>query len=138
MTPYTLALGYFLTAIVFFGLDMIWLGYLAKDLYRKYLGHVLSPQVNWAAAGIFYLLFIAGIFLFVILPALEKGSLMRACIMGCLFGLVTYATYDLTNLATMAQWPVKIVVIDILWGMFLVGTVSAAGYKILLALGYSS
>lgn len=134
----TLGLGYLLTALVFFGLDMIWLGFLAKDLYRKHLGQLLSPQVNWIAAGIFYLLFIAGIFAFVILPAVEKGSWTRALVMGGLFGLVTYATYDLTNLATMANWPVRIVIIDLLWGMFLVGTVSAAGYKILLWLGYQS
>ena len=131
-----LILGYVLTALVFFFVDMIWLGYVAKDLYRKHLGNFLSPEVNWKAAILFYLLFIAGIFVFVILPAVEKNSWMRALVMGGLFGLVTYATYDLTNLATMAQWPVKIVIIDMLWGVVLVGTVSAAGFKILMWLGF--
>lgn len=131
-----LIIGYVLTALVFFGLDMVWLGFLAKDLYRRYLGAFLSQQVNWVAAGIFYLIFIAGIFLFVILPAVEKGSWTRALVMGGLFGLVTYATYDLTNLATMVQWPVRIVIIDLVWGVVLVGAVSVAGFKILTWLNF--
>ena len=92
---------------------MVWLGIIAKDLYRKYLGSFLSDQVNWPAAIIFYLLFIVGIFIFAILPAVEKDSLIRAVILGALFGFFTYATYDLTNLATLKNWPLNIVFIDI-------------------------
>lgn len=98
-------LVYLLTAGVFFALDMLWLGLVAKNFYQRHLGHLLSERVNWAAAIIFYLLFIVGIFIFCIVPAAEKGSLGRALLLGALFGFFTYATYDLTNLATLKQWP---------------------------------
>ena len=103
---------------------------MAKDLYRKHLGGFLSDQVNWSAAFIFYALFIVGIFIFAILPAAEKNSLGYAVVYGALFGFFTYATYDLTNLATLKNWPLKIVFIDIIWGSVLTGTVAAAGYWI--------
>jgi uncharacterized membrane protein len=125
-----LAISYFLTFIVFFAIDMVWLGFLAKDLYRKHLGSFLSDQVNWTAAIVFYLLFITGIFVFVILPAVEKNSLARAIGLGAFFGLITYATYDLTNLATLKNWPLTIVFIDLAWGAVLTALVSAAGYGI--------
>ena len=125
-----LLLAYLLTAVVFFAIDLTWLGFIAKDLYRKYLGGFLSDQVNWTAAFIFYALFIVGIFIFAILPAAEKNSLTHAAIYGALFGFFTYATYDLTNLATLKNWPLTIVFIDIIWGSILTGTVAAAGYWI--------
>ena len=125
-----LLLAYLLTAIVFFAIDLTWLGWVAKDLYRKYLGGFLSDQVNWTAAFIFYALFIVGIFIFAILPAAEKNSFSHAVIYGALFGFFTYATYDLTNLATLKNWPLTIVFIDIIWGSILTGTVAAAGYWI--------
>ena len=125
-----LILAYLLTALVFFAIDLTWLGLIAKNLYRKYLGGFLSDQVNWTAAGIFYALYIVGIFVFSILPAVEKNSWIHAIIMGAAFGFFTYATYDLTNLATLKNWPVTIVYIDILWGTILTGLVAAAGYWI--------
>lgn len=125
-----LIISYALTAIVFFAVDMVWLGFIAKDLYRKYLGGFLSDKVNWVAAFIFYGLFIVGIFYFAILPAFEKNSVSRAILNGVLFGFFTYATYDLTNLATLKDWPLPIVFIDIVWGMLLTGLVSTAGYYI--------
>lgn len=129
--PFTkLALSYLLTAVVFFAIDIVWLGFIAKGLYRRFLGNFLSDQVNWMAAGIFYLLFIAGIFIFAILPALEKESWRHALLYGVLFGFFTYATYDLTNLATLKNWPLPIVFIDIAWGMVLTGSVALAGYFI--------
>ncbi len=130
MTPYKLILSYFLTALVFFAVDMVWLGFIAKGFYRKHLGGFLSDQVNWTAAIVFYLLFIVGIFIFVILPAIEKGSLLRAIGLGAFFGIITYATYDLTNLATLKNWPILIVMVDIAWGAVLTAIVSAAGYGI--------
>jgi uncharacterized membrane protein len=123
-------ISYLLTTLVFFALDLLWLGILAKGVYRKYLGIFLSDQVNWTAAIIFYLLFIIGIFIFAILPAVEKGSLRNAIVLGALFGFFTYATYDLTNLATLKGWPLPIVLIDITWGSFLTASVSAAGFTI--------
>jgi uncharacterized membrane protein len=125
-----LFMAYGLTFLVFLAIDLVWLGFVAKDLYRRQLGTLLSEQVNWAAAIIFYLLFVAGVFIFSILPAIEKQSLQHAIVLGVLFGFFTYATYDLTNLATLKGWPLKIVFIDIIWGMVLTGTVSTAGFFI--------
>lgn len=125
-----LLLSYLLTFIVFLVIDLTWLGFIAKDLYRKYLSGFLTNQVNWTAAIIFYLLFIIGIFIFTILPAVEKNSLTSAILLGALFGFFTYATYDLTNLATLKGWPLKIVFIDITWGTILTALVSTAGFYI--------
>jgi len=116
--------------MVFFAIDLLWLGVIAKDLYNKYLGDFLADKVNWSAAIIFYLLFIVGIFIFSILPAVEKDSVAKAIIYGALFGFFTYATYDLTNLATLKNWPINIVFIDIIWGSFLAATTSLAGFYI--------
>jgi uncharacterized membrane protein len=123
-------LCYLLTTVAFFAVDMTWLGLVAKDLYKKQLGGLLSDQINWGAAVIFYLLFIVGIFIFVIFPAIEKNSFLHAVLMGAFFGLITYATYDLTNYATMKDWPLTIVFIDLAWGSFLTSAVSVVGYYI--------
>ena len=121
---------YLLTLPVFFGIDMLWIGVLAKGFYRNNLGHLLRPDINWAAALIFYLLYIAGILIFATLPALEKQSLRQAVVMGALFGFFAYATYDLSNLATLKDWPVNVVFVDILWGMVLTACVAAASFFI--------
>jgi uncharacterized membrane protein len=105
-------------------------------LYRRQLGSLLSENVNWPAAIIFYLFFVAGVFIFSIYPAFEKQSLQHAIILGALFGFFTYATYDLTNHATLKGWPLKIVFIDILWGMVLTGSVSTAGFFIIKKLSH--
>ena len=130
MTLPRLLAGYVLTALVFFAIDLVWLGVVARGLYRRYLGDFLADQPNWTAAIIFYLLFIVGILVFAVMPALERHSASHALLYGALFGLFTYATYDLTNLATLQGWPLGIVFIDIAWGMALTGTVALAGYGI--------
>ena len=107
---------------------------IGKNIYQKYLGHLLG-DVNWAAAIIFYLLFIVGIFIFCILPAVEKDSFTHALLYGALFGFFTYATYDLTNLATLEGWPASIVPVDVAWGTGFVAAVSYAGYRVLAWLG---
>lgn len=122
---------YLIAFVVFFTIDLIWLGVVAKKLYRDHLGFLLSPNPNWAAAIAFYLLFIIGIIFFVINPALEKESLRYALFAGLFFGFITYATYDLTNLATIANWPLKITIIDLIWGSTLCGLVSVITYTIL-------
>ena len=122
--------SYVLTMVVFFAIDLLWLGVIAKNFYGRHLSDFLAEQVNWTAAIVFYLLFIVGIFIFVIIPSYEKQSYLHAIIYGALFGFFTYATYDLTNLATLNNWPVKIVVVDIIWGMVLTATVSVSGYFI--------
>jgi uncharacterized membrane protein len=128
-------LSYLLTTVVFFAIDLVWLGLIAKNLYRKYLGDLLSDKVNWGAALLFYLLFIVGIFLFVIIPAIEKQSAIRALLLGAIFGLITYATYDLTNYATLKGFPLNVVIIDLIWGTILTATVSLAGYYITKQVG---
>ena len=119
---------YVVTAIFFFAIDILWLGVIAKNFYNRHLGRFFRERVNWTAASIFYSLYILGIMIFAILPGISLASLGRTVILGVLYGLFTYATYDLTNLATLKDWPVKIVVVDILWGMLLCGLVSAGGF----------
>lgn len=121
---------YLLTLPVFFGIDMLWIGVLAKDFYRNNLGHLFRENINWAAALIFYFLYIIGILIFATLPALEKQSLGRAVLLGALFGFFSYATYDLTNFATLKDWPLKVTVVDMIWGMVLTASVAAASYLI--------
>ena len=123
-------LSYLLTATVFFALDLLWLGWLGRGIYQRHLGELMAEQVNWYAAIGFYLIFIVGIYLFAILPAVDNGSLRHALIYGALFGFFTYATWDLTNLATMKGFPAGIVPIDMTWGTILTGTVATAGYFI--------
>ncbi|MCF7932430.1 MAG: DUF2177 family protein [Acholeplasmataceae bacterium] len=112
--------------VVFFAIDMIWLGLIAKNLYQREIGHLLKKDVNWTAAIIFYLVFIGGLVLFVLMPAVQKNidqgfgpGLLHALIFGALLGFLTYATYDLTNLATLKDWPLRITLIDLSWGTFL-------------------
>ncbi|HNS57012.1 MAG TPA: DUF2177 family protein [Smithellaceae bacterium] len=124
--------SYLLTAVIFFALDIVWLGFVAKNIYAKYLGHILKSQFNLVAGGIFYLIFIAGILIFAVYPAVNKNSFTTAVVLGALFGFFTYATYDLTNLATLKDWPLIISLVDIAWGSFLTGVVSASGYFIVL------
>lgn len=121
---------YVITALIFFAIDILWLGVIAKNFYSRHLGRFFRERVNWTAASIFYSLYILGIMIFAILPGVSYASLARTVLLGVLYGLFTYATYDLTNLATLKDWPVKIVVVDILWGMVLCGFVSAGGFLV--------
>jgi uncharacterized membrane protein len=123
-------LVYLITVPIFFIIDLVWLGVVAKGFYQKHLGYLMRPQINWAAAILFYLLFIIGIVLFAVRPALELQSPMRALVYGALFGFFAYATYDLTNLATVRDWPVIVTVIDLIWGTVLCGAVALGSYVI--------
>ena len=119
-----------LTLLIFFITDLIWLGVLAKGFYGKNLKHLLSPNVNWTAAVLFYLMYIAGILIFAVIPALKIDSLSRAATWGALFGFFTYATYDLTNMALLKDWPLNIVVVDIVWGVILCTTVATLSFYV--------
>jgi len=121
---------YLLTIPVFLGIDMLWLGFIAKGFYRNNLGHLLRSDVNWYAALVFYLLYIGGILIFATMPALEKKSLYQAIVLGGLFGFFAYATYDLTNRATLKDWPLNVVIVDITWGVVLTASVAAASFLI--------
>ncbi len=119
---------YLATLVAFFAIDMVWLGLVARSFYRRHLGFLLAPNPNWLAAIIFYLLFILGILLFVVLPGLKGNSLRTTLLYAALFGLITYATYDLTNLATVKNWPVLVTVVDLIWGTVLSVAVSWVGF----------
>jgi len=128
ITPAKALIVYLITVPVFFALDLLWLGILARDFYQRHLGYLMRPQVNWVAAISFYLLFIIGIVIFGIKPALEAQSPFRALVYGALFGFFTYATYDLTNLATVRDWPFVVTAVDLAWGTALCGGVAWISY----------
>ena len=119
---------YLATLVVFFAVDMLWLGVISATFYKKHLGYLMAPDVNWAAALVFYCLFILGILVFVVIPGLTDNALPMMLVKAALFGLITYATYDLTNLATVKDWPMIITLVDLAWGMILTTLVSLAGY----------
>ncbi len=125
-----LILSYFLTTVVFFIIDIAWIGGFAKKFYWGNMGSLLKDDINWAAALIFYLLYIVGIFVFAIIPAVDNDSLKTAIIYGGLFGFFCYATYDLTNLATMKGFPMKVAIVDMIWGVILTSSVAIAGFYI--------
>jgi uncharacterized membrane protein len=118
---------------VFMVIDLIWLGVIAAPFYRNQIGFLMAKNVNWVAAVLFYIIFIIGMVVFVIQPALTAQSLSTAILLGALFGLVTYATYDLTNLATLEGWPMTLVVVDIIWGTTLSVLVSSITYILMNA-----
>lgn len=109
-------------------LDFVWLGYIAKKLYYGEMGAILLEKPNMVAALLFYVVYVIGVVVFVINPALVKDSLLYAAGYGALFGLVAYATYDLTSLAVVKGFSVKVVVIDLLWGMALTAVVSSVAF----------
>lgn len=115
-------------------LDYIWLGFIAKKLYYAEMGKLLLDKPNMGAALAFYLIYVVGVLVFVVNPALAKDSWQYALGMGALFGLVAYATYDLTNLATIKDFPLKIVIIDLAWGMFITAAVSVGSFFIIRVL----
>ena len=119
---------YLCTLLAFFAIDMVWLVVVARGFYQKHLGFLLRPDPNWTAAIVFYLLFVAGLLVFVVVPSLQSGSTKKVLILGALFGLITYATYDLTNLATVKDWPLIVTAVDMLWGGILATAVSYLGF----------
>jgi uncharacterized membrane protein len=126
---------YLIALPVFFAIDMVWLGLIAKGFYRQQIGSLMRGQVNWPAAIVFYLLFVLGLVVFVVVPAMDHESWVRAVLYGALFGLIAYATYDLTNLATLRDWPLLITAVDLVWGAALAASVSVITYAIGTRLG---
>lgn len=121
---------YLVSVVVFFVVDMTWLGFVAKNFYKNQIGHLLSDTVNWPVAISFYLLFLVGLLIFVIAPALEAKSITHALLFGALFGFFTYATYDLTNWSTLRDWPALVSIVDMLWGTVLSATIATVTYWI--------
>ena len=121
---------YGLTGLVFLALDLVWLGVLAREFYRAQLGQLLRSEIVWPAALVFYALYIAGILVFAVLPALDAASWMRALALGAFFGLVAYATFDLTALALLRGFPTRLVAVDLAWGAALTAGVAVSGYAL--------
>jgi uncharacterized membrane protein len=121
---------YGVTLGAFLALDMLWLGWVAHPFYQKQLGFLLAPETNWLAALVFYLLFVAGLLVFVVVPGLQADSLQATLLRAALFGLVTYAAYDLTNHATVKDWPFQVTVVDMLWGTVLSTVVSGISFTV--------
>lgn len=119
---------YFATLFAFLCIDAVWLGLVARGFYGRHLDAMLKPNPNWLAALLFYLLFVAGVLVFVVVPAAQHDSAKRALVYGALFGLVTFATYDLTNLATIKDWPLIVTIIDLVWGTSLGAVLSFLGF----------
>jgi uncharacterized membrane protein len=122
---------FIVTLLLFLAIDSVWLVRIAPNFYKTHIGHLLGETIVWWAAGLFYLIFIVGLLLFVIVPALEKASAKYAAYRGALFGLVTYATYDLTNQATLRDWPLIVVIVDLTWGTVLSASVAFFSYLVL-------
>ena len=134
MGPIKTLILYFSTAVVFFAIDLIWLCLMNSRFYKVQLAEFMSDKVNWLPAILFYLLFIVGLLLLVVLPAVEHDSWIRALLLGGLLGMVAYATYDLTNLASIKNWPIVVTILDIAWGTILAATVATISYFIAKAL----
>ena len=122
------AVAYAATAIVFCGLDFLWLGFVAKDYYQSQVGALLLDKPNLTVAALFYGLYIVGVLVFAVLPALDAGAWGKALLLGALFGFFAYATYDLTNLATLNGWSAGIAMLDLTWGTLVTGVSATAGY----------
>jgi uncharacterized membrane protein len=115
-----------LTLATFLALDAVWLGLVAREMYRRELGHLLAPGVQWGAAAAFYVIYIVGLLVLVVVP--NRGApLLRTAGLGALFGVCAYATYDLTNLATLDRWPIIVTVADLTWGAFATALAATAG-----------
>ena len=128
---------YAISVPVFFLLDLLWLGLIAKPFYDRHLGYILRGQVLWWAAIVFYLFFLLGLVVFVIAPAVASGSLFKAIFLGLFFGFITYQTYELTNYALVRDWPFIVVLVDIAWGMVLSSLVSTITFLVATKLFHS-
>lgn len=116
-------------------LDAAWLGFVAPAFYKKHIGFIMTYKPNWFAAVAFYLIFILGVTVFVVYPGWKNvDSLVKVGLLGALFGLVTYATYDLTNQATLKNWPYIVTIVDLIWGTVLTAVVSMVAVAILRGL----
>lgn len=122
------AVAYAATAVVFFGLDFVWLSAISTSFYRTRIGALLLEQPNLGVAGLFYLVYVVGIVHFAVMPAVNGASWATALVNGALLGLVAYGTYDMTNLATLKNWSVSVSIVDMIWGIALTATAATCAY----------
>lgn len=127
---YQFIIAYVSTALVFFAIDFVWLSKMTGLFYRARMGDMLLAQPNFAVAGAFYLIYVAGIVYLAVLPALNSGNWYTALISGAVLGLVAYGTYDMTNLATLKNWSLSLSIVDMAWGTFLTAVSATAGYLV--------
>lgn len=120
---------YLLTTLIFFTIDFLWLKFSATN-YSKKIGYLMAPKPKLFPALLFYLIFVVGVIIFAVLPGYESQNIWKTIMLGALFGMLSYSTYDLTNLATLKNWPVSITIIDIIWGTTVSILTSVAGYYI--------
>lgn len=120
--------AYIFTALAFFAIDFLWLGAVARKFYFSRMSHLLAGKVNYPAAAGFYAVYIVGLIIFAVAPAVETGTWQTAAMYGALFGFFCYATYDMTNQATLKNWPAAVTVVDIIWGTVLSGSAASIGY----------
>lgn len=123
-----IVIAYIATLIVFAIVDYVWLTQVGPSLYRPIIGSILTPEPRMGAAILFYALYIAGLVYFAVHPAFATGQWQTALVKGALFGFFAYATYDLTNQATLIVWSTRITVADMAWGAFVSGVGSAGGF----------
>ena len=119
---------YGICIVAFFAIDFVWLSTMTSRFYQPRLGGLLAKNPNFAAAVVFYLLYVVGVIALAVVPGVREGALVGALWRGALFGLLAYATYDLTNLATIEGWPLDLTFVDLVWGTVLTSAVSAVGY----------
>jgi uncharacterized membrane protein len=124
----TYVVAYIATAVVFLGLDALWLSKVALGMYRQELGSLLLDKPNLPIAGAFYLLYVGGIVILAIVPALADGGWVKALLMGAVLGLVAYGTYDITNLSTLKGYTVRIALTDLAWGTALTAVSATIGF----------
>jgi len=127
--------GYGAAGVAMLVLDLAWLSIVAPAVYRPEIGAVLAERINLVAAALFYIVYVAGVVVLAAQPGVKAQSVLAACAYGAMLGLVAYATYDLTNLATLKVWSVKVAVIDIAWGAAMTSIASATAYFAMTAVG---
>ena len=120
--------AYIGSGAAFLLLDLLWLGLIAQGFYQRQMGGLMAESFNILAAIVFYAIYLLGILIFAVSPALESGGLLNALLTGGAFGFFCYATYNLTNLAVMRNYPAKLAVVDIVWGTILTAVASGAGF----------
>ena len=123
-------ISYVAGLIAFLAIDYVWLKYIALSFYRANIGHLMTDSPNLVIAGLFYLFYVVGVVILAVNPAIEKQSWMIAMVYGGLLGLVAYGTYDITNLATLRDWPPIVTIVDMIWGTFLTASVATISYFI--------
>lgn len=126
----TYVVAYIATAVIFLGLDALWLGVVARTAYRSWIGHLMAAEIDMMAAFWFYLAYVVGLVIFAVSPALRDGMWTTAVIYGALFGFFAYGTYEMSNFATLRDWPIRMVIVDLAWGTTLSAISAVSGYAI--------